>query len=289
VSEIEVEVTASALEAALLENETIKTLRPPYNVQLTLTGGDLRVWYSTLDFTTANAAPDAQHSIGPVPSQHSLRPLDALGQLIAGAASTPLLRSQAVGVSDLWTPDEAVFAAGWAVLVARHAELGSQAREPRRIALELAKKLLRSAPSKSEDSGADEKPEGWDAERVARHIERTAAQAYQSYRRARWLQLLHDADIVYREPESARARCWKIRSGALLEASDVALGWVPTERVPTARARAPAHFDRAKYDRLRVLTTELKRVARDGGWVTVHFGPNARIPPRLLAGVLRLV
>ena len=35
---------------------------------------------------------------------------------------TPQLRSHAVGVSDLWTPDEAVFRAGFAELLARHPE-----------------------------------------------------------------------------------------------------------------------------------------------------------------------
>ncbi len=42
VSDIEFALMASALEAALLENDTISALRPPYNVQLTVT--EQRVW-----------------------------------------------------------------------------------------------------------------------------------------------------------------------------------------------------------------------------------------------------
>jgi DNA polymerase III epsilon subunit-like protein len=276
VSAVQVTVLPSALEAALLEIETIQQSRPPYNVQLL--SADPRVWYATRDFSASSAEPSAAHSVGPVASEYSMRPLAALIQLIAGAAVTPLLRAQAVGVSDLWTPDEAVFAAGWAELLGRHPEeLSGGLGSPRLNALKLARNLLLSAPSK-EDSEA-EKPEGWDAERVARHIERAAARAYQSYRRARWLKLLHDCDISYREPEAATAYELKIRGGLLLSAP----GCI------TPHSGTAAQLDRAKYDWLRVLTSELKRIARDGGEVSVRLVGGRRIPERLLRGVLRLV
>jgi excinuclease UvrABC nuclease subunit len=70
VSDIAVTETPSALEAALLENETIKALNPPYNVQLTT--GDRRVWYSSAAFEAA-ATPSDEHVIGPLPSEYSLR------------------------------------------------------------------------------------------------------------------------------------------------------------------------------------------------------------------------
>jgi len=290
VADIDFTVAASALEAALLENDTIKALRPPYNVQLAT--AEPRAWYGTSDFATAAPTPDERHHAGPVASPYSLTALAALTELTAGASSTPRLRSQAVGVSDLWTPDEAVFAAGWAELVARHpALLTPGAKGPRRCALQLAKQLLLSAPNKaSEDTENTAKPEGWDPERVARHVERAAAVAYQAYRRARFLRLIHDADIVYREPNSAHTRLLRVRDGAPAEASDVPPDWVPSERVRTTLAqRSPVSFDRAKYDRLRVLTSELKRIVRDGGYVAVHFGPRSAVRARWLPGVLRLV
>jgi DNA polymerase-3 subunit epsilon len=290
VGEIEFQASASALEAALLENETIKSLRPPYNVQLTV--AEPRIWYSNRSFSAAEPLPDFEYSVGPVASQYSLQPLAALDQLMSGVRPLPRLRAMAVGVSDLWTPDEAVFDAGWAELVARQpAEFWLAPTEPREDALCLAKRLLLSAANDASDElEKAAKPEGWDAERVARHIERASAQAYRAYRRARWLRLLHDCDVVYREPDSAHARLLLIRNGALAEASDITLDWVPSERVRgVGRPRALPVFDRAKYDRLRVLTTELKRIARDGGHVAVHFGPRSAIPQRWLSGVLRLV
>ena len=298
VSDIQVTLVASALEAALLESETIKVLKPPYNVQLT--ADDPRVWYSAHDFQAAAAEPDQRYAIGPLSSEYSLRPLGALIALTAGAPASSYLRSQAVGVSDLWTPDEAVFAAGWAELVLRHPELAAAAESPRRSALRLANELLVSRLLSKSDEDVEpaeagegaQKPDGWSPERVARHLERAAAQAYQAYRRARWLQLLHDSDVVYRErePERDRARLLQVRGGAIVDASDTDLGQSPTSGARSASAmRGPAGFDRVKYDRLRILTTELKRVYRDGGHVAVHWGPGRQIQASLLAGVFRVV
>ncbi|HYP99255.1 MAG TPA: GIY-YIG nuclease family protein [Polyangiaceae bacterium] len=289
VSEIEFSLAASALEAALLENETIKALRPPYNVQLTTS--EPRVWYATADFSAAAAARDSEHSIGPVASQYSLRPLCALIELSCGAPSTPRLRAYAVGVSDLWTPEEAVFAEGWSLLAERHSASIELARaRPRHGALQLARQWLLSAPSKVEEPDSGDTPEGWDPERVARHIERAVAQAYQVYRRARFLRLLHDCDIAYREPDSAEWRLLRLRDGALSEAVAVPSDFRPSERArPASPPRANSAFDRAKYDRLRVLTTELKRVVRDGGEVRVHFSPRSALPQRWLLGTLRVV
>jgi hypothetical protein len=185
-----------------------------------------------------------------------------------------------------------VFTAGWAELVLRHpAELSLATLTPRQATLRLAKRLLLLAPEKTaEELESSDSPEGWDPPRVARHVERAVAQAYQAYRRARWLHLLHDCDIVYREPNAPNARLLRLRDGALVEAGEVSPDWAPTERArPTPLPGAFASFDRAKYNRLRVLTTELKRVARDGGHVSVHFGPRQAIANRWLPGLLRLV
>ncbi len=289
VSEIEVTVVASALEAALLENETIKTLQPPYNVQLTV--GDPRVWYSTATFEHAAATPDDEHTLGPVPSEYSLRPLAALIALAAGAPCSAALRSSAVGVSALWPPSPEVFTTGWAEFSGRHraALIGA----PRFAVLRLAHALLlsRAGEKPAEDLESAEttlKTNVWDSERVARHLERAAAQAYQTYRRARWLQLIHDSNIIYREPESSRARLLLVRGGDLLEASDA-----PSELAamphPRARRRPRATFDRNKYDRLRILTTELKRIKRDRGDISVLWGHGRLVLPRFLHGILRVV
>jgi DNA polymerase III subunit epsilon len=282
VSDIQVTVAASALEAALLENDTIKGLHPPYNVQLTARGAP--VWYDTRDFDGAITAFDERHPLGPVPAELSLRPLGALIALATGAKASTLLRSQVVGVSALFTPGEAVFAAGWTELMARHRELATADATPRRRVLNLAKKLLAAVATPEDAADAAESRE-WDPARIARHVERALVQAYRTYRRAHWLGLLRNSDVVYREPESERVRLLRVRDGIIIETRDIPIDYVPHERLHPLLGRR-ASFDRTQYDRLRVLTTELKRIVRDGGSVCVHFGPRRPLPARLLAGTL---
>ncbi|HSS38554.1 MAG TPA: nucleotide excision repair endonuclease, partial [Polyangia bacterium] len=282
VSDIAVTETASALEAALLENETIKALNPPYNVQLT--AGDRRVWYSSAAFDVAASTPSDAHVIGPLPSEYSLRPLGALSALLAGAAPELPLRAHVVGVSALWTPDESVFAAGWSELMARHAAAAGPPDDgPRTRALQLAQHLLAVVAAQKDPPRDDEEVDRtWDPARVARHLERAAAQAYRAYRRARWLKLLDDAEVVYREPGATRNRRLRIRAGQISAADE-------EKPLPVLAAPADACFDRACYDRLRILTTELKRIARDGGNVVVRVQGGRALPPRLLPGVFAVI
>ena len=291
VSDIQISVAASPLEAALLENEVIKTLRPPYNVQLTAT--DPRVWFSTRGFDAGSVRPDQEFTVGPLPSEYSLRPLGALMALASGAPSTSSLRSTAVGVSALWTPDQTVFAAGWSVFTARHGSiLNGTSASPRIAVLRLARALLLGTAGMraTEEAEASEllpnRSRDWDPDRVARHLERAAAQAYQIYRRARWLVLIHDCDILYAEPGSTRTRLLSVRDGSLLDARDSGPEWSSSTR---RSQMSEVRFDRAKYDRLRILTSELKRVAQDGGQVAVQWGTGQALSPRWLFGVLRLV
>ena len=302
VSDIAVTATASALEAALLENETIKTLRPPYNVQLV--DGDAPVWYGTRDFREAAATPGPANPVGPLPSAFAVRPLAALADLLAGRPADVVLRAHAVGVSALWTPEPDVFAAGWRLFEERHARAGAPATAeapaaaeevPRSRALELARHLLaRDATDDEADAETREDERAWDPERVARHIERAVSQAYRLYRRARWLRLVQDCDVVYREPGGEAPRWLQVRQGILREAG-APEAQRTIEPAPMAHAlgsgRADAApFDRARYDRLRILTTELKRIVRDGGEVSLWLRGRS-IPlagPRLHA-VLQLV
>jgi hypothetical protein len=291
VSDIAITRTASALEAALLEHELIATLRPTYNVQLVT--NDARVWYATRDFDDASAAPGEPYVVGPLPSAYSLRPLGALAELLRGATAAASVRAAAVGVSDLWIPDEEVFAAGWVELVARYPnELGAAGGRERARVLGWARRLLVAGVLGKSAEDAEEKPDGWDAARVARHVERTAARAYQAYRRARWLELVYDADIVYREPSDATARLLRVREGALAGALDASVSGDATDELAApsgSRREGRAVFERATYDRLRVLTTELKRITRDGGVVSVRRGARRVLAAERSAGVLKLV
>jgi DNA polymerase III epsilon subunit-like protein len=294
IHDVQIVCTRTVLEAALLENEEIKTRAPLYNLQLTNDGAS---WFASARLDSVRPAPDAEHRRGPLPSTFSVRAVRVIRDLLAGAEATPLRRAIAVETAERWAPDAAVFAAGFARFVERH--VGPDAPSDSRRALVLgARRLLAAARSPGarddSESDADEptaSPGSWDADRVLRHLERAVAHGHQLLDRARWLCLLCDSLVVFREPSSELSRRLTLRGGRLVDARDAppdALGEVePARTSMRPLCVRQASLDRAHYDRLRTLTTELKRIQRDGGEVAVRVGRSRWLRAEALAGVLR--
>src|SRR5687767_9552011 len=110
---ISVDVTPSALEAALFEPDEIKRHRPPYNVALTVE--DRGLWFAAPDLSVRSAQPSSQCPLGPFPWAGMLDDFAAL------AAA----ECRALG-SSRWSPDPVTFAAGYTRLRAVHPELSRQ-------------------------------------------------------------------------------------------------------------------------------------------------------------------
>jgi DNA polymerase III subunit epsilon len=298
ISDIVVTPTASVLEAALLENEEIKALAPLYNLQLTSDGG---TWFSNSRLDSVARAPGAEHRLGPLPSTFSVRAVGAILALASGAEATPALRAAAVEAWERWAPDAAAFASGFDPFVAAHDLHGSRVQLQKRLR-ELARGLLEAARA---PGGAEEKAsagaapaeedvppslDAWDGERVRRHLERAVAHGHQLLERARWLCLIADSVVIFREPGSERPRRLLLRHGQVIEASDLAEHPAlpgPFEVRPLRERQAA--FDRSLYDRLRTLTTELKRIQRDGGSAAVRVGRDRWLCDAALRRALRWV
>jgi hypothetical protein len=96
--------------------------------------------------------------------------------------------------------------------------------------------------------------------------------------------------VSYREPGSATTRYL-----ALVQAEMVESGTLADDTTPPAPARRSDRittlggFDAARYDSLRILTTELKRILRDGGSVAVRLSLTRTLTGARLVAVLRLV
>ena len=291
VGDIAFTVTSTALEAALLETETIKRLAPPYNVQLVQ--GERGVWFSDANFCDATDEPSDQYRFGPLPSRYSLRALGALSQLLQAAAPAASLRAASVGAPLRWAPDEEAFGAGWSLFAERNLEPPAGVW-PRREALLIGQKLLAKSLLVEPATTPDEEQETiavWDGPRVCRHLERAIAQAYQVLRRAAWLCLLANSSVAYREPGSGTARFLLLEGGSLRQAGEHASGTalVPPPAAPRTRLAIQRGFDAARYDSLRILTTELKRILRDGGEVRILLSRGRNFEGARLARLLRLV
>lgn len=285
VHEIDATQTASLLEAALLETDEIKRLDPPYNVQLR--SGERRAWFASRDLLDVVPGADAAHRVGPLPSQRALLPLCALIALAKGEDATPRLRAMALSVPVAFLPADALFEQGWQgfaseLLSATQAGEGGAAR------VMAASRALWIARGRAElESASDEAaPELWDLARVRRRLERGLVQSGLLVRRARFLCLLADATVAFREREMERARCLVIERGEIRERSELmavhAVASLPA-RKPGPWVERQAAFDAGAYDRLRVLLTELRRVQLEGGEIALRVAGHSFVAARLLA------
>ena len=262
------EITPTALEAALLESDEIKHHRPPYNKALMLEHRAL--WFASPDLAVRSTHLSVPCRLGPFPSGGTLDDFDALA-----AADR-----RALG-SGRWAPNADTFAAGYAKLCAAHPELSRADLGAHDRLLRLGTRLW-SEGRRDRDLDEDDEDDGrprvtaWTPESVQMSIEWIALRAAHARRRAIWLTRLVDASLVWREPDDDAVRLMVIENGniTLSENADAQVEPpIPPGYRRPVEARREA-FTLASFDRLRVLTTELKRLVAAGAPVAVRFGPG---------------
>ena len=277
---ISFDVTPSPLEAALLEPDEIKRHRPPYNVALTIR--DRALWFTPPDLSARRPAPSPQSPIGPFPSA------ETLDQFVAFARA-----ERAALAPGRWGPDDSTFAAGYDRLCATHPEMS-------RVDLPAHAKLLRLGTRlwkegrRDRDGDEDEANETgrggmvWTPELVQLSLEWLALRAALARRRAIWLTRLFDATVMWREPGDRCTRLIVIDNGELVSSTAAeadAAPAIPPGYCRPAAARREA-FTLASFDRLRVLTTELKRLMAVGAPVAVRLGAGPALDGSRLASAL---
>ena len=276
---ISVDVTPSALEAALFEPDEIKRHRPPYNVALTVE--DRALWFAAPDLSARSAEPSSQCPLGPFPSAGML---DEFAALAAAEC-------RALG-SSRWGPDPVTFEAGYARLCAVHPELSRQDLGAHDRLLRLGTRLWREGRRDHDVDEDDPNETGrglmvWTPEFVEVSLERLALRGALARRRAIWLTRLFDSSVVWREPGDSCARLILIEAGELVSAAVDANAPPPIPkgcRRPVAARREA--FTLATFDRLRVLTTELKRLIAAGAPVALRLGVGPALDESRLASAL---
>jgi DNA polymerase-3 subunit epsilon len=278
------EVTESTLEAALLEPDEIKRHRPPYNIALM--DEERHIWFTTRDLGERSAQPSAQHPIGPFTSAMTLDRFAAL----AHASPTAL----GLGPD---TPDARVFAEGYARFRAAHPELSREdvnaPLNPQVSLLRLGTRLWREGRRDRESAADEEFRLGDDVmpEEIQSDLERVALRAALARRRAKWVARLVDAAIVWQEPGADRARLIVIEHGEIIRRAWVEPGTTPP--VPPGHARRrdarQVGFTVARFDRLRVLMTELKRLLAEGAPVALRLDERPALTGARLAAALAWV
>ena len=280
---ISFEVTPTPLEAALAEPDEIKRNRPPYNVALTME--DRALWFTSPDLGTRRSRPSPHCPLGPFASAETLDRFLAFARGQRAALTT-----------GRWGPDDGTFTAGYERLRTAHPELS-------RVDLSDVAKLLRLGTRlwlegrRDRDTDQDDEDGGretrrgstvWTPALVHVSLEWLALRAALARRRAMWLTRLFDATVVWREPGDRDARLIVIEQGevALSTAADAsAAPPIPPGYRRAVGARREA-FTLASFDRLRVLTTELKRLIGAGAPVALRLGAGPALDGSRLASAL---
>jgi DNA polymerase III subunit epsilon len=271
------DVAATALEAALAEPDEIKRHRPPYNVALRIE--DRAIWFASPDLSTRSARPTPRCSLGPFPSAAMLDEFAALASADRCALG-----------SGRWRPDAATFDAGYAKLCAAHPEMPRHDFGAHERLLQLGTRLWREGRRDHDVDGDEEtrRVTTWTPDLVQLSLEWLSLRAALARRRAIWLTRLVDASVTWSEPGTSNTRLIVIENGEVVVATDVDAGVPPP--VPPGHARATAArravFTLACFDRLRVLTTELKRLVLAGAPVALRSGVVPAIGGERLASVL---
>ena len=289
---LEVFVTGSALEAALLEADEIKKHSPPYNTALRQRDREI-VFYSR-DLRLVSRQADEVHSLGPLPGRYTMPAFAAVKALLRGELTgldDNEVCSLALGIPSDYIPGFQCFWDGVEEFRVRHNdELNRFAGDSLTRGLLLLGKQLRrlkleelalavSGPveengdspgtSEHDDTGDSEAGERvWTPGLVADVLEGIIRHGAHLIRRSRWYCMLSESALAWTTGKTAggHRRLLVMEDGIVVRQEDIddnAPVPVPPGYMKTLAARRKS-FDLVTYDRMRVLTTELRRLAADG-------------------------
>ena len=280
------------LEAALREADEIKRLAPPYNVALRQR--EDAVWFTCAGLDDERPQADARHCLGPVPVRGALSTMTLLRDLLAGARLEAPTEAYHAGLPR--ELEAALLLAGVVELRSRRGRWLGDAPLEAGAVLRLGAWLWRRQRREEEErAGQEPQPEAdepaqereervWDAGRVAAALEYSLLRAAQLLRRAHWLCQLSEACLAW-ETSAGGRRLLEIRGGEVVRADELDPG-APAP-CPEGHARPAlermARFDPVMHDRLRVLTTELRRLVARQAELELRLGPDRALDRRALA------
>ncbi|MCB0404708.1 MAG: GIY-YIG nuclease family protein [Bdellovibrionales bacterium] len=270
VADIKVYPAATPLEAALLENDQIKEIDPPYNKALKAESRG--VFYCDKNFSFVDAQERPRY--GPFSTSawwtHWVVMLEARDKPEVLAA---LLSSESEAI-----PEPEIVLAGIRILDEKGRFPFRRTPESirywlsrgytERIALlkqrRLEAKAALTEPEAAAEEDEEEKTEAvpeWDAARVARRLLKSCGHTAFRVHSGRWARRLCDCVLCYREPKQNAYRELKFRGGLLVSAKDKKA----PRRSHRCSAAAYSAVSLVTLDRLRVLRTEVLRVLSGGG------------------------
>lgn len=296
---IDFTLTESALEAALLESDEIKRRCPPYNKALR--PNQRSIVFCTRDFKKRSTRSDRRFCIGPLPEGRLIEALEAFETWLArdpgGTTDDELSRIgyAVLALPPAHAPDFECLAEGLDLFRDNHRHqlrnrsalrivtaLGAQFRI-RQLAATAAMQADEDLQAGDDDSemenGETAKGSSWTPAAVAGAVESMLTRCAHLIRRARWYGLLSESCMAWASvdnPDELR-NLIVFERGKISYRVDLNAGRRLTS--PPGFSR-PWHerrnnLDLVTYDRMRVVTTELRRLVCAGRRIELHLGPGA--------------
>ena len=276
--------TATALEAALFEADEIKRLEPPYN--RALRGNARRLVFATPKLDHLSESPDAEHRLGPLLASETLSAFPLLLEALAGGEAVP--PHLALGLPERFAPEHASFQAGLDLFrgaIGDSAPLGFGAR------------LWRLEEDESEEAPDEFQLEPQSVPHGPPRPEAVTARASEIVRRvahlvrrAHWHALLSESALAWRSRDGHRVAL-VLEGGAVQHRLDLSEAEPPPAPPKSVRpfAERRRRFDLESYDRMTVLTQEIRRLLSEGREPTLRLGSENLVESSRLERLLKWV
>jgi DNA polymerase-3 subunit epsilon len=297
---LDVTLTHSALEAAVLESDEIKRHSPPYNVALQR--GERKIVFCSKDLQKHALKADKIHCIGPLPGGKLIASISAFG--VWDSYGMPKLNSDHIrwgyailNLPEKYAPEADCLSEGFAVFCQTHRDQFNHSN-PLRMLTKLGRKLwhetLVHIESKEENQEEDtENQLNWTPQKVAKAIENCVMRSALLIRRSRWLCLLSEASLAWEARHSVdhQKNLLLFENGDIMQRMKLCVD----KQTPVPRGYAKGFQTRQKqfnlktYERLRVVTTELRRIGSEGRAIELRLGPRAILGLQDISKVLQWV
>jgi DNA polymerase-3 subunit epsilon len=310
--ELDFTPTGSALEAAILESDEIKHRSPPYNIALRRRQRGLA--FCSKDLCRHSAVVESDHPVGPLPAGRFIKAVSAFGWWFADGMQLRTDKHMDIAGAVLalppdYTPEIDCMREGFKMFREKYGSrlrqqsalrwltaLGAQLWRERLETAALAE-MVAEKENDIGDVGTEKKESTkehiWTPEAVARSIEKMVLHSAHLVRRARWFCLLSESTLAWSAAD--KRENYKIlvvfENGSVLARDDVKTqkkAPIPPGYAKSFRARKN-NINLITYDRLRVVTTELRRLLSEGRDIELRLGPKVALNHREVMKALRWV
>jgi DNA polymerase-3 subunit epsilon len=310
--ELDITQTGSALEAAILESDEIKRHCPPYNIALRRQQRTLV--FCTKDLCRYCADTDRKFPVGPLPGGRFIKALTAFGLWMSEGLKVDTedqiyTVNSFLDLPDGYAPQIDCVQQG-ANLFRKNYDSRVSQQSALRFLTTLGAKLWRERmetialadiETEIENSNCDDEPEQkssveervWTPEAIAHIIEGKVCHGAHMIRRTRWFCLLSESSLAWSSADhhDHNKKLIVFKSGSVLERKEIKAGGqipIPPGYERSFQARQ-LDFNLMIYDRLRVLTTELRRLVSENRNIELRLGPKVTLGPEEVMRALRWV